>query len=64
MTPEELAAVMEATWPAARVWRQGPFLCRDGAGVGGRDVDGLGGPVQQVVEVRHGFLLRGGRSGR
>ena len=36
MTPEDLAAVMEATWPAARVWRQGPFLCRDGAGGGKR----------------------------
>ena len=36
MTPEDLAAVMEATWPAARVWREGPFLCRDGAGGGKR----------------------------
>lgn len=36
MTPDTLAAVMEATWPPARVWRQGPFLCRDGAGGGKR----------------------------
>ena len=36
MTPEALARVMEATWPPARVWRQGAFLCRDGAGGGKR----------------------------
>jgi ribosomal protein S18 acetylase RimI-like enzyme len=36
MTPETLAAVMEATWPTARTWRAGPFLCRDGAGGGKR----------------------------
>jgi len=36
MTPETLAAVMETTWPAARVWRDGPFLMRDGAGGGKR----------------------------
>ncbi|WP_103258956.1 GNAT family N-acetyltransferase [Tabrizicola aquatica] len=36
MTPEVLARVMEATWPPARVWRQGAFLCRDGAGGGKR----------------------------
>jgi len=36
MTPEALARVMEATWPPARVWRQGPFLLRDGAGGGKR----------------------------
>lgn len=36
MTPEELAAVMEATWPPARAWRLGPFLMREGAGGGKR----------------------------
>lgn len=36
MTPETLAEIMEATWPPARAWRQGPFLCRDGAGGGKR----------------------------
>ncbi len=36
MTPEALARVMEATWPPAQVWQQGPFLCREGAGGGKR----------------------------
>lgn len=36
MTPDLLAQLMEATWPPARSWRQGPFLCRDGAGGGKR----------------------------
>lgn len=36
MTPEGLAEVMEATWPPARSWRQGPFTLRDGAGGGKR----------------------------
>lgn len=36
MTPDELAQVMEATWPPARSWRQGPFTLRDGAGGGKR----------------------------
>ena len=36
MTPALLAEVMEATWPPARIWRTGPFLCRDGAGGGKR----------------------------
>lgn len=36
MTPALLAEVMEATWPPARSWRVGPFLCRDGAGGGKR----------------------------
>lgn len=36
MTPDLLAKVMEATWPPARVWAQGPFLLRDGAGGGKR----------------------------
>lgn len=29
-------AALEATWPAARLWRQGPFALRDGAGGGSR----------------------------
>jgi ribosomal protein S18 acetylase RimI-like enzyme len=36
MTPATLAEVMEATWPPARAWREGPFLLRDGAGGGKR----------------------------
>lgn len=36
MTPETLVQVMEATWPAARVWRDGAFMLRDGAGGGKR----------------------------
>ena len=36
MTPDQLAEVMGATWPPARLWRQGPFLLRDGAGGGKR----------------------------
>jgi GNAT superfamily N-acetyltransferase len=36
MTPAELAAVMEATWPPVRAWRLGPFTLRDGAGGGKR----------------------------
>ena len=36
MTPALLAEVMEATWPAARSWRFGPFTLRDGAGGGKR----------------------------
>lgn len=36
MTPDQLATVMEATWPPARLWRDGPFALRDGAGGGKR----------------------------
>lgn len=36
MTPALLARVMEATWPAARSWRLGPFTLRDGGGGGKR----------------------------
>jgi GNAT superfamily N-acetyltransferase len=36
MTPVLLSKVMEATWPPARSWREGPFLMRDGAGGGKR----------------------------
>lgn len=36
MTPAQLSAVMEATWPPARLWREGPFVLRDGAGGGKR----------------------------
>jgi ribosomal protein S18 acetylase RimI-like enzyme len=36
MTPALLAEVMEATWPPAYAWREGPFLRRDGAGGGKR----------------------------
>ena len=36
MTPEQLAQVMEATWPPARVHRVGPWLIREGAGGGQR----------------------------
>lgn len=36
MTPETLAAVMEATWPPQYQWQLGPFTLRDGAGGGKR----------------------------
>lgn len=36
MTPETLATVMEATWPAASHRTLGPFTLRDGAGGGKR----------------------------
>ena len=36
MTPETLAAALEATWPPARSWPLGPFTLRDGAGGGQR----------------------------
>jgi len=36
MTPETLAAVMEATWPPQHLWPLGPFTLRDGAGGGKR----------------------------
>lgn len=36
MTPDLLAAVMEATWPPASRSRLGPFTLRDGAGGGKR----------------------------
>lgn len=36
MTPDLLAAVMEATWPPASLRRLGPFILRDGAGGGKR----------------------------
>ncbi|NJS39630.1 MAG: GNAT family N-acetyltransferase, partial [Rhodobacteraceae bacterium] len=36
MTPDTIAAVMEATWPPAHHWQAGPFLMRDGAGGGKR----------------------------
>jgi ribosomal protein S18 acetylase RimI-like enzyme len=36
MTPGQLAAVMEATWPAASRRALGPFTLRDGAGGGQR----------------------------
>jgi GNAT superfamily N-acetyltransferase len=36
MTPDTLARLMEATWPPARSWPEGPFIFRDGAGGGKR----------------------------
>lgn len=36
MTPAELSAVMEATWPTARAERLGPWTLRDGKGGGKR----------------------------
>jgi len=36
MKQDQLFAAMEATWPAARNWRLGPFCLRDGAGGGKR----------------------------
>lgn len=36
MRPDSLAQLMEATWPPVRVWRDGAFALRDGAGGGKR----------------------------
>ena len=36
MTPDALTRVMEATWPPALAWREGPFTFRNGAGGGKR----------------------------
>ncbi len=36
MTPADLAAAMEATWPPLASWRHGPWRLRDGAGGGQR----------------------------
>jgi GNAT superfamily N-acetyltransferase len=36
MTADPLAEVMEATWPPAMAWREGPFTFRNGAGGGKR----------------------------
>lgn len=36
MTPEDLHAAVEGTWPPARVFREGPWLLRDGEGGGQR----------------------------
>ena len=65
MTPDRLAKVMEATWPPARLWRQGPFLLRDGAGGGKRvsaaslidrwteaDLGALDGMAEPLVLIR------------
>jgi GNAT superfamily N-acetyltransferase len=65
MTPETLGAVMEATWPPARAWRQGPFTFRDGAGGGKRvtaatcegawveaDLEGLDRLAEPLVLIR------------
>ena len=65
MTPEALAAVMDATWPPARTWRKGSFTLRDGAGGGKRvsaaslaenwslaDLDALEAMPQPLVLVR------------
>lgn len=41
MTPAQLAQTMEATWPAARLHRVGPWLIREGAG-GGQRVSAAG----------------------
>ena len=36
MTPAELIATVEGTWPPARTFREGPWLLRDGQGGGQR----------------------------
>ena len=36
MTPDNLARLMEATWPPARAWREGAFTLRNGEGGGKR----------------------------
>ncbi|WP_135449349.1 GNAT family N-acetyltransferase [Tabrizicola caldifontis] len=65
MTHDPLSAVMEATWPPARRWREGAFDFRDGAGGGKRvsaascegdwdaaDLDRLGAMAEPLVMIR------------
>jgi ribosomal protein S18 acetylase RimI-like enzyme len=68
MTPDLLAAVMEATWPSASQRTLGPFVLRDGAGGGKRvsaasldgtfldtDLDALEGAMAEpLIMVRTG----------
>lgn len=68
MTPAALAGIMEATWPPARCWTNGPFTLRDGAGGGKRvsaaSCDGawsmadLDAAVAEMAEPL--FLIRAG----
>lgn len=72
MTPEVLAAVMEATWPCARAYRTGPWTIRDGAGGGKRvsaaTAEAAWGPgdIAQAEDAMRGlaqdalFLIRDG----
>jgi GNAT superfamily N-acetyltransferase len=63
MTPELLAEVMEATWPPARAWREGPFTQRDGAGGGKRvsavscDGDCTEAELDRIVAQGAGLML-------
>lgn len=36
VTMDEIYGATDATWPAARLWQQGPFTLREGRGGGGR----------------------------
>jgi GNAT superfamily N-acetyltransferase len=67
MTPDDLARVMEATWPPKSNWRAGPFLMRAGAGGGKRvsaascvgdwteaDLTELDGMAEPLVLIRAG----------
>jgi GNAT superfamily N-acetyltransferase len=63
MTPELLAEVMEATWPPAKAWREGPFTLRDGAGGGKRvsavscDGDCTETELDRIVAQGAGLML-------
>lgn len=67
MTPETIAEVMDATWPPAGTWREGPFTLRDGGGGGKRvsaatcdgrwdeaDLAVLEGMAERLVMIRPG----------
>lgn len=66
----ELFAATHATWPAARLWRLGPYTLRDGAGGGGRaSAATLDGPfadtapaiaAQREAGLRPLFMVRDG----
>ncbi|NUB44647.1 GNAT family N-acetyltransferase [Fertoebacter nigrum] len=51
MTPRELEAVLEATWPPAATCRAGPWLIRDGLGGGKRVSAATAAADWQVADI-------------
>ncbi|MCF6444435.1 N-acetyltransferase [Nereida sp. MMG025] len=61
MTPERLYQAIDATWPAAKIWRDGPWTHRDGAGGGSRvSATTLDGPFDQLPD-RPLFMVKSGQ---
>lgn len=62
MTPAELYAAIETTWPAAQITRDGPWTHRDGQGGGSRvSATTLDGPLAQLPD-RPLFMVKDGQS--